>query len=286
MGQLRDRMEADLKVGGYSPSTCKIYLIYARKFAAHFMCSPADMGADHVRRFLLHLVEDRHVSRETIRQVRCALRFLYMVTLNRAVEIEWLPVPRKTRRLPVVLSGTEVAGLLEAIREIKYRAILMSMYGAGLRISEACQLRPEGIDSKRMLIHVRAGKGGVDRYTVLSMRLLLCLRDYWRQRTPQNGWLFPGGAQAGHTHPETVRKAFRKAVRDANIHKRITPHSLRHCFATHLLECGADVTVVQALLGHRSLQATQRYTHISVDHIVRTRNPLDLIGTPAAEILG
>lgn len=285
MGQLRDRMEADLKIGGYSPNTQKVYLLYARKFAAHFMRSPAELGANDVRQFLLHLVEERGASRETIRQVRASLRFLYAVTLNRPVEIEWLPVPRKQKRLPVVLSGTEVTALLGAVRTQKYRMIVAAMYAAGLRISEACTLRPEDIDSKRMVILVR-GKGNKERYTLLSERLLSGLRKYWLQTRPQGGWLFPGGARDGHACKETARKVFHKAVRATGITKEVTPHALRHSFATHLIDAGTDVTVVQALLGHESLRATEIYTHTSVELIARTRSPLDLLGTPAGAILG
>jgi len=278
-------MEADLKIGGYSSSTQRIYLFYARKFAAYFMHSPAEMGADEIRRFLLHLVEERGASRGTIRQVRCSLRFLYTVTLNRPVEVEWVPVPRKQKRLPVVLSGTEVTRLLEAIRRPKYRMIVTAMYAAGLRISEACRLQPEDIDSKRMVIRVR-GKGEKERFTLLSGRLLIDLRGYWRQTQPQGEWLFPGGTSAGHASTWTVRNVFHKAVESAGITKHATPHTLRHSFATHLIEVGTDVTVVQALLGHASLQATEVYTHTSVKQIARTRSPLDLLATSAAAILG
>lgn len=287
MGQLYDRMEADLKIGRYRASTRKIYLLYARKFAEHFWRSPAEMGADQVREFLLHLIEHQRASRETIRQVRSALRFLYAVTLNRPTEVNWLPVPRKEKRLPVVLSGSEVAALFTAVRQVWCRTLLMTMYAGGLRIGEACHLLPQEIDSKRMLIRVRRGKGGADRYTLLSQHLLHCLRDYWRHHRPNlNGYLFPAATQLGHACPETVRKVFRKALVDANIKKRVTPHVLRHCFATHLLECGVDVTVVQALLGHRSLRTTENYTHISTEHIATVRSPLDVLGTPDSKILG
>lgn len=286
MGQIRDTMEADLKIGCYSLSTQKIYVLYARQFAAHFMRSPAEMGADEVRQFLLYLVEERKVSRETLRQVRSALRFLYAVTLNRPVEIQWLPSPRRQRLQPVVLSGTEVAGLLNAVHAPKYGGILMAMYAGGLRISEACRLRPADIDSKRMVLHVRGGKGGVDRTTVLSERLLEYLRDYWRQTRPEGGWLFPGTTAAGHAGSESVRKVFHKAVAAAGITKAVVPHTLRHSFATHLHECGVDVRVIQALLGHASAKATQVYVHVSTEHIARTRSPLDVLGTPAAVVLG
>jgi integrase/recombinase XerD len=285
MGQLRDRMEADLKLAGYSPSTRKIYLLYSRLFAKYHMRSPAEMGEEEIRQYLLHMVEERKISRETYRQIRSALIFLYTVTLKRPTEVDHLPVRRNKVKLPVVLSGTEVQRVLEAVRSQKYRAIVMAQYAGGLRITEACHLRPEDIDSKRMVIHVRAGKGGRDRYTVLSVRLLAFLRDYFRTYRPDE-WLFPGQTTEGHASPNTFRRVFRAAVASAGISKTITPHVLRHCFATHLLESGVDIKVIQVLLGHASLRATEVYTHISVEHIGRVRSPLDLLGTPAAKPLG
>ena len=285
MGQLRDRMEADLRLAGYSPSTQKIYLLYAKLFTKYHMRSPAEMGEDQIRQYLLHMVEEKKISRETYRQIRAALIFLYTITLRRQTEVEHLPVRRKKVKLPVVLSGTEVQALLEAVRSPKYRVIVMAQYAGGLRISEACRLRPEDIDSKRMVIHVRAGKGGRDRYTVLSARFLASLRDYFRQHRP-DGWLFPGKTADGHASPETSRRVFHAAVAAAGISKTITPHVLRHCFATHLLESGVDVKVIQSLLGHGSLRATEVYTHVSVEHIGRVKSPLDLLGTPAAKPLG
>ena len=286
MGQLREKMKADLKIGCYSQSTQRIYLYYAHKYAAYFKRSPAKIGADEVRRFLLHLVEERAVSRSTLKQVRAALKFLYVVTLNRPVEVEWLPTTRKQRYLPVILSGTEVASFLAAIRGEKYRAVLTTIYAGGLRISEACRLRPGDIDSKRMVITIR-GKGGKERLTMLSARLLACLRNYWKQERPaRDGWLFPGRTKEGHASPETTRKVFHKVIAAAGITKKVTPHTLRHSFATHLIESGVDVTVVQALLGHSSILTTQIYTHVSTEQIASTRSPYDLLGTPAARPLG
>lgn len=285
MGQLRDRMETDLKLGGYSPSTRKIYLLYARLFAKHHMRSPAEMGEAEIRRYLLYMVEEKKISRETYRQIRAALIFLYTVTLKRQTEVEHLPVRRKKVKLPVVLSGTEIKTLLDAIRVDKYRAIVMAQYAGGLRISEACRLRAEDIDSKRMVIHIRAGKGGRDRYTVLSDRFLTYLRGYWRTHRPTE-WLFVGKTVVGHACPNTVRNVFHAAVASTGISKKITPHVLRHCFATHLMESGVDIAVIQALLGHGSLRATEVYTHVSVEHIGRVKSPLDLLGTPAAKPLG
>jgi site-specific recombinase XerD len=285
MGKLRDRMEEDLKLRGYSPSTRKVYLVYARLFVKYFRCSPTEMGEDEIRSFLLHLIEERRASPSTYRQVRAALGFLYSVTLGRPVEIEHIPVRRRPRPLPVVLSGKEVASLLRAVQGAKYRAVLMAMYAGGMRISEACQLRLQDIDSKRMVIHIRAGKGGRDRYTILSERLLHFLREHWRRYRPPDH-LFPANNVAGHISPETVRKVFRKAVVAAGIIKKVTPHVLRHSFATHLLETGTDVTVIQALLGHKSLHTTTAYSHVSLEHIARTASPLDLLGTSTGAILG
>lgn len=277
MGQLRDKMEADLKIGGYSEETQRIYLYYAKKYAAYFQRSPEEMGEDEVREFLLHLVTEELVSRNTLKQVRAAVKFLYSVTLHRPVEVDWLPTIRKQKRLPVILSSTEVASFLTAIQATKYRAVLTAIYAGGLRISEACRLRPGDIDSKRKVITIR-GKGDKERYTMLSSRLLDCLRDYWRRERPsRDGWLFPGGTKAGHASPDTIRTVFHKVIAGVGITKKVTPHSLRHSFATHLIESGVDVTVVQALLGHSSILTTQIYTHISVEQIASTRSPLDLL---------
>ena len=285
MRTIHERMEVDLKLGGYSPCTRKIYLLYARLFAKYFNRSPEEMGEDEIRTYLLYLIEQRHASRATIRQVRAALSFLYAVTLHRPVEVAHVPVMRQQQRLPQVLSGREVAALFDAVASPKYRAILMALYGGGLRIAEACRLQVEDIDSKRMVIHVRAGKGGKDRYTLLPVRLLNELRTYWAKFRPRP-WLFPGHTEAGHASPDTVRLVFRQVLAASGIKKKVTPHVLRHCFATHLLESGNDINVVKVLLGHGSLRATEVYAHVSVEHIGRTTSPLDLLGTPSAAVLG
>ncbi len=285
MGKLRERMHTDLRLGGYSPWTQKIYLLYAKLFAKYHMRSPAQMGEDEIRQYLLYMVDEKKCSRETYRQVRAALIFLYTKTLKRPIEVEHLPTQKKKIKLPSVLNGTEVQRLLNAVTRPKYHAMLMSLYAAGLLITEACQLRPEDIDSKRMLIHVRAGKGQKDRYTVLSQRFLVVLRDYFREHRPKS-WLFPGRSAAGHISATTARQVFHLAVASAGIQKKVTPHVLRHCFATHLLESGVDIAVIQALLGHSSLRATQVYTHVSLEHIGRVKSPLDLLGTEAGKKLG
>ena len=285
MGELRDTMEADLKIAGYSPSTRKIYLLYARQFARFHMHSPEEMGAQEIRRFLLHLVQSG-ISPETLRQARCGLRFLYAVTLNRPVEIDWVPVPRRKHRLPIVLSGQQVEAIFKAVQSLKYRTIFMVMYASGLRISEACSLRPGDVDSERGVLRVEAGKGNRDRYTLLSPRLLQSLRDYWQADRPHGPWLFPGRAPGKQVSSESARQVFHKAVAAADIRKGATPHTLRHSFATHLLETGTDISVIQALLGHSSVAAAQIYAHVQVSHIAQTRSPLDMLGTPEAALFG
>ena len=244
MGTLRDQMDADLRIGNYSPRTGECYLYYATQFAVFHKRSPAEMGHDEVRQWLLHLVEDRKNSPSTVRIARAAVLFLYRVTLGRKMELECIPVPRQGRRIPVVLSGREVQQLLGHVRRPKYRAIVMTLYSGGLRISEACGLRPEHIDSKRMLICL-GGKGDKERCTLLSQRLLEYLREYWRLARPDNGWMFSGRSEQGHVSRKTVNTVLRKAVKSAGLTKRVTPHTLRHSFATHLLELGTDSSVVK-----------------------------------------
>jgi integrase len=191
MGQLRDRMEQDLILKGFSPSTRRNYLLYCRRFAAHYRRSPEQMGETEIRRFLLHLIQIDQVSYATYRQVLASLKFLYTVTLNRSWEVERIPFPKHGRRkLPEVLNRDQLLALFRALRSPKYRAILIICYAAGLRIGEACRLRPEDIDSARRVIRIRQGKGCKERYTLLPQRLLDMLRCYWRLYKPQ-GWLFP-----------------------------------------------------------------------------------------------
>lgn len=275
MGQLRNRMEEDLTLKGLSPATQKIYLLYCRKFAAHYHRSPENLGEAEIRQFLLHMIRVEQVSHETYRQILAALKFLYTVTLGREWEVSRLPFPkRRQRKLPEVLNNDQLLALFRALRSPKYRAILVSCYAAGLRISEACQLRIDDLDSKRMVLRVRQGKGCKERYTLLSPRLLEILRCYWRTCRPTDR-LFPSGTPAGHISPVSVRKVFCQARDEAGIGPWCTPHTLRHAFATHLLDRGTDLVVIQALLGHTSIKTTSIYTHVTIDHIRKTDSPLD-----------
>jgi site-specific recombinase XerD len=278
-------MEADMKIAHFSESTRTHYLRYVSQFVAYHDRPPQELGRDEVRQWLVHLIEERGLSADTIRGARAAVRFLYQVTLNRPMELASLPVPRKGRRVPVVLSGLEVEQLLEAIRRPKYRAIAMAMYGAGLRISEACGLRVEHIDTQRMLLQF-PGKGDKERCTLLSHRLLSYLRDYWRWERPTGAWLFPKQRGEGPLRRTGMNRVFNKAVQSVGFQKRVVPHTLRHSYATHLLELGTPLPVVQALLGHSRMRSTEVYLHVSREHLARTTSPLDVLGTPAAKILG
>jgi len=275
MGALRRRMEEDLKLKGFSPCTRKIYLLYCRKFAAHYRRSPEHLGEAEIRKFLLHLIQIEQVSYATYRQILAALKFLYTVTLNREWEVGRIPYPKHQKgKLPGVLNTDQLLALLQALRSPKHRAILTSCYAAGLRIGEACRLHVDDLDSSRMVIRVRQGKGCKERYTLLSRRLLEMLRCYWRIYRPTD-WLFPGLTEAGHISPDTVRQVFRKARDEAGIGRWCTPHSLRHAFATHLLDSGTDLVVIQALLGHTSIKTTSVYTHVTIEHMQKTASPLD-----------
>jgi site-specific recombinase XerD len=274
MGKLRDHMEEDLKLRNVSPATRKVYLLHARKFVAHYGRPPTELGAEEVRGWLLHLMQVQVVSYETYRQCLAAVKFLYKVTLGRPLEVERLPFPKHRRRLPVPLSLGQVAAVLGAVRRLKYRALLMTMYAAGLRIAEACRLRVQDIDSQQMILRVQGGKGGKDRLTLLAPRLLRLLRKYWKIDRPR-GRLFPGHTRDGHISPDSVRSVFRRALREAGIRGDFKTHDLRHSFATHLLDAGTELVVIQALLGHSDLRTTARYAHVSVKNIQRTTSPAE-----------
>jgi len=287
MSKTRDAMLADLELRRYRPSTKKEYLRCAGNFVLHYMRPAEELGEVEVRAFLLHLVRVRKASAFVHKMHVAAIRFLYTITLRRPEVVHWLPWPKVPRSLPVVLSGSEVLALLEAVESPKYRAIVMCAYGSGLRVSEACALTPADIDSKRMLIHVRDGKRSRDRYVMLGERLLEALRTWWRvERPARESYLFSGAEAGSHASPKTVQFVVRKAAIAAGLEKRTTPHVLRHSFATHLLESGTDIRVIQVLLGHGSIRTTARYTHVSAAHVGRTKSPLDLLGTEAGKPLG
>jgi len=275
MGKIRDRMDEDLRLRNYSPSTRRNYLMCCAHFAKHHWRSPEEMGEPEIRSYLIHLLEVKKTSLADYKLHLAALKFLYTHTLRRPEEVAAIPWPKVPRPLPRVMNHQDLSTLFSAIDDFKHRAIIMTAYAAGLRIMEACNLTVPDIDSQRMLIHVRHGKGGRERYVMLPERLLDVLRGYWKQARPPGPYLFPGQKPQTGISPAAVRKALAKAEKKADLKEPVTPHMLRHSFATHLLEDGADIRVIQVLLGHSSIRTTALYTKVSREHIGRTASPFE-----------
>jgi len=288
MGELRDKMIDDLRLRGYAKSTKESYVDCTFKFVKYYMRPPAELGLAHIRKYLLHLMDEKKVGPATVKMNVASLKFFYSITLDRPEEVHSIPYPKVPIKLPVILSGSEVSRLLDALHAVKPQLIVMATYGTGMRISEACNLWVEDIQSDRGVIRIRQGKGNKDRQVMLPETLLLCLREYWRQTKPGKGetWLFPGRTPGKPISPDSVRIAMKKAAREAKITKRATPHIMRHSFATHLMETGTDIRTIQELLGHNSIRTTQRYTHVSRAHICRTKSPLDRLGKEDGAVLG
>ncbi len=277
MTPLRQRMIEDMQIRNLAPHTQRSYVQQISQFARHFGRSPELLGPADIRAYQVHLVQDRQLSASSTLVATAALRFLYKVTLKRGWSIEEVvPTCRKPQRLPVVLSRDEVSRFLAAVELRKHRVILTVCYAAGLRISEAVHLTPSAIDSQRMVIRVDAGKGQKDRYVMLSPKLLDLLRDYWRTTRPM-AWLFPGDLPGQPISTDAVAHACRAARGRAGIAKPVTPHALRHAFAVHLLEAGADLRTIQLLLGHRSLSTTARYLRLATSTVCATASPLDAL---------
>jgi integrase/recombinase XerD len=276
MTALRQRMLEDLQIRNYSPTTIRGYLLQVAQYAKHFGKSPDQLGAEHIRDYQLFLVREGRLSQSTYIQVVCALRFLYTQTLHRQVGIESIPFPRSERKLPVILSPEEVKALLEAPRNLCHRALLTTMYATGARVSEVARLRVGDIDSARKMVWIRAGKGNKDHHTLLPPKLLDLLRCYWRWKRPGR-WLFPGSQPDHPISEKAIYDACRKAARKAGLTKSVHPHSLRHAFATHLLEAGCDLPTIQVLLGHARLETTARYLHVADLAVRSTTSPLELL---------
>jgi len=280
MTSLRRRMLEDMRLRNLSPQTQLTYIQQVARFARHFRQSPVDLGPDAIRAYQLYLTTERGLAVESVMVAVAALRFLYTVTLKQAWRLdEVLPVPRRPQRLPVVLSPEEVLQFLDAVPGPKHRAILTTCYAAGLRLSEVLRLRPPDIDSRRMVIRVEQGKGQQDRYVMLSPKLLELLRTWWRVARPTT-WLFPGGRPDQPITKAAVERACQRAWRRSRLTKPLSPHALRHAFAVHLLESGADVRTIQLLLGHRSLATTARYLRLTTSTVCATASPLDWLPCP------
>lgn len=277
---LRQRMIEELQMRNLSPHTQSAYIQQISRFARYFAKSPDQLGPDEIRAYQIYLTNERKLSPASIQIAVCALCFFYKVTLKRDWSFEdVLPRPKKPQRLPVILSPEEVAHFLSCVESRKHRVILTTCYAAGLRISEAVGLKPAAIDSQRMVIRVEQGKNQKDRYVMLSPKLLEILRGYWQWAHPKE-WLFPGGRPGQPMGRATVEAACQKAHRLTGLSKPVTPHSLRHAFAVHLLESGSDVRTIQLLLGHSSLATTARYLRIATSKVCTTSSPLDLLPRP------
>ncbi len=278
MTNLRKRMIEDMRIRNLALSTQKCYIDQVAAFALRFNRSPEQLGPEHVRAYQLYLIQERKLSASSVNVAIAALKFLYGVTLRRSWTLERLVFSKREKKLPVVLSPDETAQFFEHVSKPKYRAILLTMYAAGLRVSEAVALKVTDIDNRRMVIRVEQGKGRKDRYVMLSPKLLGILREYWKAHRTEH-WLFPG-AKGRHISTEAVRHVCKLACRASGLKKNVTPHSLRHSFATHMLEADVDLRKIQLLLGHRSISSTARYTHVAIDGVEKTRSPLDSLPAP------
>ncbi len=274
MGKLREQMKMDLELKGYSPKTQTAYLGYMKNFVRYFGRSPAKMGEEEIREYLYHLITGKDLGDSSINSAYSALKFFYETTLCRDWNVAKIPRRKTEKRLPVVLDGSEIKQLLAVTTNLKHRAILMITYSAGLRVSETAHLKVCDIDSKRMQLRVAQGKGKKDRYALLSPVTLNLLRDYWRQYRPTI-WLFPGRLSNSPISTRTIQKVFENAKRKAGIKKPATVHTLRHSFATHLLEAGTDIYRVQKLMGHTTPKTTAIYIHLRRQDLLKVVSPLD-----------
>jgi len=282
MTPLRQRMFDDMQLRNFASNTIDAYVDQVAKFARYFGRSPEQLGPEEIRRYQVYLVQEKKVAWSTFNQAVCALRILYRVTLAKDWPITHIPYAKRPKRLPIVLSADEVQRLLACVQFLKARLVLTTAYAAGLRISEATHLKVADLDSSRMMIRVQQGKGAKDRYVPLSRRLLEELRAYWRLERPAD-WLFPGYRDRRQPiHPGSVQRVCQRAAKAAGINKQVTPHTLRHSFATHLLEAGVDLPAIQRLMGHKDVRTTMIYLHVRQERLRAITSPLDWL--PVAPI--
>jgi site-specific recombinase XerD len=283
---LRQRLVDDLRLRNYSPRTVETYVRAIARFARHFGRSPEHLGAEDIRAYQLHLIDQEHASWSRFNQTVCALRFLYRVTLGQPGVVTMIPFGKRPRTLPTVLSPDEVLRLFAALPDNALRTLVRTTYACGLRIGEVVRLRVRDIDSARGVLVIRQSKGRKDRLLPLSPVLLAELRAYWRRYRPTE-WLFPGQKRGRPRNINALQRQLARLVRPLGLAKGVSMHTLRHSYATHLLEAGVDVVTLQHLLGHRDLSTTARYLHVSTQQLRRTPSPLDaLVARPAAAALG
>jgi site-specific recombinase XerD len=277
MTRLRKLMLEELERRNYAQTTIEGYIHAVEDFACYFHRSPDRLGPQHIREHQAYLFRQRKLAPSSVTQRLAALRFFFTKTLKRSWSVAETPYPKKVQHLPSVLSQEEVSQLISAAPNPFYRILLMTLYATGARRAEVARLKVSDIDSQRMVIHILGGKGRKDRDVMLSPVLLEALREYWRGLKPKT-WLFPGNRSHTAPHPITSKviwHACHQAALRAGLHKRVHPHTLRHCFATHLLEAGADLRTIQMLLGHHDLEETTVYLHLSRRHLSATVSPLD-----------
>ena len=274
MGKLRDQMLTDLQLSGAKPRTQETYLREVENLAKYFNRSPAELGEAELKKYMLYMINERHLSEGTFRFYVAGLKFFYRTTLKREWPVEKIRHPRSKRKLPMVLDLSEVESLFAVTKNLKHKAMLMITYSSGLRVSETARLKLNDIDSKRMTVKVSNGKGGKDRYSILSETALEHLRRYWKKHHPTE-WLFVGSKGKGHISLSTIQQVFKQAKKRAGITKPASIHTLRHSFATHLIEAGTSLHHVQLLLGHRSPATTTVYLHVSRLNLSQVVSPLD-----------
>lgn len=282
MTELRQRMDDAMVLRGFAVRTRETYLACVAALARHYRCSPERLDGEQIQAYLLHLIQEKKLAYASVNQAACACRFLFGHVLRQRKVWFQIPMAKVPKRLPVVLSREDIRRLFAACTTLRARAVLMTTYAAGLRVSEVCALQLGDIESApdRMCLKVRQGKGGQDRYTLLSPRLLEALRQYWQTARPRP-WLFPNKAGDGPMQDLTAQRMYRAACVAAGLANAAGIHTLRHSFATHLLEAGVDLHTIQRLLGHGHLSTTMRYLHLARHRLTGTPSPLELLDAPA-----
>lgn len=276
MSKLREEMLKDLELKGYSPKTVQAYISHVEKFAMFYGKCPSELGEQEIKGYLHYAIKERQLSGSYVSILYSALRFLYETTLQQEWNIKKIPRVKKAKKLPNVLYEDELLALFNSITNLKHKTILMTIYGSGLRVSEAANLKIVDIDSKNMQILIRQGKGNKDRYTVLSEVNLEILREYFRVYRPKE-WLFEGSKNGRSITPRTIQRVFSDAKKKVGIKRDVTVHSLRHSFATDLLNNGTDLTYIQRLLGHANIKTTTVYLHLRRNDILKIKSPLDYL---------
>lgn len=276
MSELRNKMKMEMELRGYSPKTIKNYILHVSNFAKFYNKSPELLGEEEIRKYLHYCITERKLSEGTVNYCNASLRFFYTKVLNRQWNVEKLKRAKERRRKPVVLSPQEIKDIFDATEDLKYKAIFMTIYSAGLRVSEACNLKITDIDSKNMQIFIREGKGKKDRYSILSKANLEILREYWKVYKPKE-YLFSGRYRNDSISPRSIQKMLGDSLKKAKITKKATVHSLRHSFATHLLDAGTDLCYIQRLLGHTRISTTTIYLHLRRLDLLSIKSPLDIL---------